>query len=193
MDFREIIEKLQDIHFYDVVLPFLLVYVIVYAILQKTKIFKVEGEGASNKHLNAAHVIISVVFGLFAVVSLQTVMYMQNLILNISLFLIFILVVLIMLGMVFGEDYKKLFIENGKIKSWAAWVVGILIFIVALGVLLSVTGLWDQFVDWYDRTNFDWDGWSTLFVIAVIGIIIFLVSREGGSSKGESKKEDSSK
>ena len=54
--FREVIEFFQDIGLYDVVLPFLLVFTIVFAILEKTRVFgteKIEGNEYTKKNLNA--------------------------------------------------------------------------------------------------------------------------------------------
>ena len=54
--FRGIIEFFGQIGIYDVVLPFLLVFTIVFAILEKTKIFGVEKVGEAEytkKNLNA--------------------------------------------------------------------------------------------------------------------------------------------
>ncbi|MFW5704314.1 MAG: hypothetical protein ACOCXG_00595 [Nanoarchaeota archaeon] len=180
VDFRAIIDKLQVIHFYDVILPFLLVYVIVYAILEKSKIFHVSGEGANNKHLKTVHTVISLVFGLFAIVSVQTVMHIQYLIVNIVLFIIFILVVLILLAFVFGDEYKQLlFDKDGTIKKWAAWTIGIIIFLVALGVLLYVTGALALIYDWLTDLNVNSSDVITVIVIIAIGFIIYMVSKSG--------------
>ena len=40
--FREIIEFMEKLGVYDIVLPFLLVFVVVFAILEKTKVFGTE-------------------------------------------------------------------------------------------------------------------------------------------------------
>ena len=52
----EAIDLLQDFGFFDVVLPFLLVFTIVFGILEKTKIFgteKFKGNDIPKKNLNA--------------------------------------------------------------------------------------------------------------------------------------------
>ena len=54
--FRGVISFFGDIGLYDVVLPFLLVFTIVFAILEKTKVFgveEIEGKKYTRKNLNA--------------------------------------------------------------------------------------------------------------------------------------------
>ena len=54
--FRGALEFFEDIGIYDVILPFLLIFTIVFAILEKTKVFgteEIEGTKYSKKNLNA--------------------------------------------------------------------------------------------------------------------------------------------
>lgn len=198
VDFREIIETLQDWHFYDVFLPFILVYVVIFAILEKSKIFNVKdgGDGA-NKHVKNVNAIIAFVFALFVVASLQTVLYIQSFITNIILFIIFILVVLILLAFIFGSDYMKLFMhENGTIKGWAAWTVGIVVFIVALGVFLWVIGALDWLLDYLDDLNIEDGDFGAIVIIAIIGIVLYFITRgdsKPSNSNSEPEKDDNDK
>lgn len=171
MDLRAIIDNLQDIHFYDVILPFILVYAVVFAILQKSGIFNGEGE---NSHVRSINSVVAFVFGLFVVASLQTVLYIQNLIVNVVLFIVFILVVLIVLGFIFGEDYKKIFQKSDGSLNWmiAGPIAGIS-FIVILIVFLQITGMWDWLVDWYNSFSIGGETFTTLLVLA--GLVGFMV------------------
>lgn len=166
VNFTEIIGNLVDIGFYQVVLPFLLIYVVVFAILEKSGIFKGTDTGNAQQTKNVNSVI-AFVFGLIAVASVQTVMYLQNLITIIITFIIFILVVLILLGFIFGEKYTDLFMNNGNLKTPIAWVIAIVVLGVAIIALAVVTGTWDWLVDWWN----DFDGGDTLWSIVVVGLI----------------------
>lgn len=176
VDFRAIIENLVDIGFYSVILPFMLVYVVVFGVLEKSKVFKSDDEKQA-KNINA---IIAFVFALFVVASIQTVIYIQSLITTIVTFIIFILVVLILLGFIFGDKYMELFMEDGKLKTPIAWIIAGVVLIVAVIMLMVVTGAWDWFLDWIDWD--DWDDGSdtfwTVVVIVLIGLVMFWVSRE---------------
>ena len=120
MDLRAIVDNLVDIGFYSVILPFLLVYVIVFAVLEKSKIFSFSGsDNSQTKNVNS---VIAFVFGVFTIASIQTVMYLESLILNIVVVIVFILVVLILLGFIFGEGYFRLFTdENGNLNKKVAY------------------------------------------------------------------------
>lgn len=185
IDFREIIDNLHDWHFYDVVLPFILVYVIVFAVLEKSKIFKVEG--GDNNHVKNVNSVIAFVFGLFVVASIQTVQYIQSLIVNISLIIIFILVTMILLGFIFGDQYMQLFMEKDgnswKIKPAIAYTIGIVVFLTALISLLYIIGWMDWFIDWWDTQDFgNNDIGSIVIVIGVLAVLYWI-------TKGDSKKD----
>ena len=186
VDFRAIIENLENIHFYDVVLPFLLVYVVIFAILEKSKIFSVNGNDDANKHVKNVNAIIAFVFGLFVVASLQTVLYIQDLITNVVLIIIFILVSLIAVGFIFGEDYKQLFMKkNGdswEIKSWAAWIIGLFIIVV----IAYIAGLWEFVGDFFGSSSFSEDDFWTILVFIGIGGVIYAITK--GDSKDTSEK-----
>jgi len=71
--FRSVIEFFGDIGIYDVILPFLLIFTIVFAILEKTRIFgteKIEGEEVTKKNINA---MVAFVVGFLVVASTRLV------------------------------------------------------------------------------------------------------------------------
>ena len=136
MDLRAIIEGLEAIGFYNVILPFLLVYVVVFAILEKSNIFS--GGSAQEDQVRKVNAIVAFVFALFVVASLQTVRFIESLIINVVLVIIFILLVLILLGFIFGEDYKKLIRDsNDNLKPGVAYSIAGVVFLVALYILLK--------------------------------------------------------
>ena len=146
IDFRNVIENLIDIGFYEIFLPFILIYAVVFAILEKSRIFEKEDNDRNSRSVNS---VIAFVFGLFTVASIQTVQYIQGLIVNIVVFLIFILVTMIALGFVFGKDYFKHMFENkdGTTNKGLIWTVGGLILVICISVLFSVLGVWQWLED----------------------------------------------
>lgn len=179
VDFSAIIDKLVEIGFYNVLLPFILVYVIVFAILEKSGIFKKSGneDRSQTKSVNS---VIAFVFGLFVVASIQTVIYIQSLITNIVFFIVFILCVLILLGLVLGEGYQKLF-ENKLLK----WSVAGAVFVVALVILLNLVGFWE----WLSNYSLgDADTWiSVLIFVGIVGVLVWVTKSDGRATKSESK------
>lgn len=175
VDFRVVIDNLVDIGFYEIFLPFILVYAIVFAILQKSQIF--EGGSSDKSQAKNVNAIVALVFGLFVVTSIQVVQFFQDLIVNISLIIVFILCVLLILGFIFGDSYTELF-QDPKIKYSLAG----LILIVALVILFNVLGWWEEIEDWWNG-----DGSETIVAILVflaIAGILYAITR--GDSNSES-------
>lgn len=181
VDFGNVIENLKDIGFYDVFLPFILVYVVVLGVLEKSRIFE---KSDGDKQSRSINMIISFVFGLFVVASIQTVKYIQSLITNIVIFIIFILVVLILMGFIFGKDYfEHLFKDaDGKIKKPIVWTVAGIVLAVSVGVLGMVLGFWDWVADQFD-SDFGIDWGTTIIVIAFIALLVWVSKGSDESNK----------
>ena len=93
--FQDFIANLEDIGFFEVALPFLLVFTITFAILQKIKIF-----GAAGKNFNA---VVALVMA-FLVVRTDTIVEVMNLFLpQISLISIIIVVTLLLVGILLNK------------------------------------------------------------------------------------------
>jgi len=185
VDFKAVIENLIDIGFYDIILPFILVYAVVFAILQKSKIF--EG-GSSDKKLSSnVNAIVAFVFGLFVVAAYNVVSIIQQVIVKSAVIILFILCVLIVLGFIFGDKYTELFADK-KIK----YALGITVFLTVFIILLNILGFWEWLEDWWDGSSWgDSETWTTLLVLAGLGGIMYWISKDDGGSekKNTSKKE----
>ncbi|NQZ85339.1 MAG: hypothetical protein HRU03_06485 [Nanoarchaeales archaeon] len=173
VDFSAIISNLKDIGFYDVFLPFILVYVIVLGVLEKAAIFQKSDDDKQSRSIN---MVISFVFGLFVVASIQTVKYIQSFIISAVLFIIFILVVLILMGFIFGKDYFKHLFEDGdgKVKKGIIWAVAGIVLAIAIGIFFMVLGVWNWLGEYFDGfgSGIDWS--STLVIVAIIGVLIWV-------------------
>lgn len=173
VDFSVVIENLKDIGFYDVFLPFILVYVIVLGVLEKSGIFQ---KSDSDKQSRSINMVIAFVFGLFVVASIQTVKYIQSLIINIVVFIVFILVVLILMGFIFGKDYFKHLFEgaDGKVKKPIIWAVAGIVLAVATSILFMILGIWDWVGDRIGGSSFGIDWTSTLIILGIIGVLVWV-------------------
>src|SRR3989344_1112633 len=139
--FRGIIEFFADIGLYDVVLPFLLVFTIVFAILEKTKVFgteKIEGREYTKKNINA---MASFVIAFFVVASSRLVEIITEVSSQAVLLLLLSVLFLLLVGSFFKEG-AGVFLEGGwRILFMVIMFVGIvLIFLNSLGWLDKV---WD--------------------------------------------------
>lgn len=139
--FRGIIEFFGEIGLYDVVLPFLLVFTIVFAILEKTKVFgtdKIEGKEYTKKNINA---MVSFVMAFFVIASSKLVAIITEVTANVVLLLLLSVLFLLLVGSFFKEG-TGVFLEGGwRIFFMIIMFVGIaLIFLNALGWLDKAWG-----------------------------------------------------
>lgn len=155
----------------DVLLPFLLIFVIVYAILQKTKIL---GEG--KKNLN---VVVAVVVSLLVVVPHVTGRFPANadpvLIINdalpqVSIVLVALIFLLVMIG-VFGQDYVMLGV------TMPGWITLISIVVIAL-IFGGSAGWWDSGFGQTLEDFFGTEGVAVFIMILTFGIIIAWITSD---------------
>lgn len=152
----------------QVILPFLLVFVLVFAILQRTKIL---GEG--KKQIDA---LISLVIGLIVV----SFGYATNIITSLVPFLavaaVIILVFLLLAGMAFPS-------EEFKLHKGVKVTIGIL---AAVGVIIAVlvaTGTWDYIAGLIQPGSGSTIGASVIFLVVIIAVAVLFMWPEGGEKK----------
>jgi len=172
--FGDSINFLVKLGIYDIILPFLLVFVLVFALLEKTKVLGTDtvkdekGEKAeyTKKSLNA---MIAFVTGFFVVASTQLVS-----VINQSLSQIFLLLLLIVCFMMvwgtFHQQSKEGFFLDPKNKSQKFYynmLMG-LVFVAIAAIFLNALG-------WLDLIyNFLKGNWNTDYVAAVIFIVVII-------------------
>jgi len=179
---RDAIVFMDEIGIYDVVLPFLLVFVIVYAILEKTKIFgteKVEGNEQTRKSLNA---MIAFVIAFLVVAS-------TTLVATISAFaarMVLLLIISVSFLMLYGsltdpEKMKKGVFLEGKTK---AIFLGVIAFGLVLVFLSSFTvecdsgrcNLIEVAMDFVSNNSGGSATFSTVALLIGIGLFMFWVT-----------------
>ncbi len=155
----------------DVLLPFLLIFVIVYGILQKTKIL-----GESKKNLN---VIIALVVGLLVVIPHVTgrfppnadpVIILNNALPQISIVLVAIIFLLILIG-VFGQDQVFL---GMTMPGWIT-LFSLIIIVMVFG---GAAGWWDGDFGRTLEGFFGTEGVAIFIMLAVFGIVISWITHE---------------
>ncbi len=180
MILEEAVKSLVDIGLADVLLPFLLVFTIVFAILQKSNIIGAQGK---NKNFN---VIIALVMGFAVIIPHVTRAYpagwdvveiINSALPSISLVAVAIVMALILIG-VFGKEWQP----TGKAFSW---VVGLAFAIVLLIFAVAVGG-W-RMPRWLYFLN-DPDLQTAVIVILIFALIIWFVTKSdtGGETTSAS-------
>jgi len=150
-------------------LPFLLVFFIVFAILEKTKIF-----GSDKKQLNA---LVAFIIGLVFVTFAYPVMVVSNLILFLTVALVVVFVVLLIWGFISGGE------SNFDLsKTWAKALVIILI-VVAVGIaVLWATGIYSEVYNWLFQQDWSNELWVNISFIVVIAVALAIVLKKESKS-----------
>ena len=155
----------------DILLPFLLVFVIIFAILQKTKIL-----GEDKKNLS---VVVALVVGLLVVVphvlgkfptNTDPVVIINNALPQVSLVLVAIIFLLVMIG-VFGQDQIMLGV------SMPGWIA-LISFLIILAIFGSSAGWWASGFSQGIDDLFGSDSVAIFIMLLMFGLIIAWVTSD---------------
>ena len=168
---RNTIDFFERFGMFDVILPFLLVFTIVFAILEKTRVLG-EENGQPKKNLDS---MVAFVIALLVTVAVNIIEVINRALPNLALLLIILISGLMVVGLFWGTGEIK--IEN----SWLKAIFFVVLFIVVLGIFFDALGWLDVAVD-YVEGNWDQTVVPTfIFFIITIGAIFYIV--EGGGKK----------
>ena len=159
---------LQHWIFSNFIFPFLLIFFIFFAILEKTKIL-----GSDKKQLNA---LVAFVIGLIFVSAVFPKLVVGNLILFLTVSIVIVFVILLLWGVATGGEPK---IDNNAIK----WVVGFLIVVVVAGAVLWATGLHDETINLLFKQDWSSNFWINFLFVIIIAIALALILK-GSANKG---------
>jgi len=170
------IEFLNDFGFYDVVLPFLLVFTIVFAVLEKTKLFGTYDK-KPKKNINA---MIAFVIALFFVASTNLVAGAREILPNVVVLLITLMSFMMLVGFFYAD-------QEFSFEQHTFWKIFLtIIFFIGISLLAwhaFAPDAWRWF--WKEQTGF-WSstpGVTIIFLGIVVGTIIFVTI--GGKKGGE--------
>ena len=154
--------------FVEAILPFILVFTIVFAVLQKSEVL-----GKGKKQVDA---IVSLVVGLLVISFGQAVGIIVQLIPFLAVSLVVLLVLLILLGSFAKEGEFKLH------KSIKVILTVVILVAVVIAVLL-ISGAWDTVYDFIWLNSGSGFLINIVFVVVVIGAIVSVLLGSGGKDK----------
>lgn len=149
------------------VLPFILIFFVIYAILEKTKIF-----GGEKHQINA---IVSLVIGLIVVGVAYPVMVISNMILFLSVAMVVILVGLLLWGFISGNELGTDFLKHDKLK----WVAGIAVVAGVIIALLWSTGTDSGVLGWLFGNSWSNTFWTNAIFLVLIAAVVVIAWRGG--------------
>ncbi len=179
--FRGAIEFLGKIGVYDVILPFLLVFTIIFAILEKTKILgieKIEGKEYTKKNINS---MVAFIIAFLVVASTKLVSVINEVMANVILLVLLSVCFLMLVGVFFGTKEFTLADQPGWLKLFM-----VLMFIGIVLIFLNA-------LDWLSPIFYFLSQWpaqwtvTVVFLIIVLGFMWYIV--QGGEKKSKEKEE----
>ena len=166
----------------DVLLPFLLIFTVLFAILQKTSIL-----GDKKKNMN---VVVAVIIGLIVVIphvlgryenpDLDPVNIINRALPSVSLLVIAVMCLLILIG-IFGGDVKYFGLA---FSGWIAWLS-----ILAIAIIFISSARGGRFWLWFNQF-FGSDAVALIVILLVFGLIVAFIM---GGEKEASEKAAPSK
>ena len=151
----------SNVLFRDYILPFLLVFVVLFGVLEKTKIF---GEGKRQVNALTSFVIALIFIGFVLPKQIVT-----NLVLYFSIALVIILVFMILYGFV-SADAK----DGFKPEKWMKWVFGIIIAVSLIIAIFWASGSLDFAINFLFFQSWSKTFWvNVFFVVIIAGAIAF--------------------
>ncbi len=187
------IDFFRDFGLFDVVLPFLLVFTIVFAVLEKTRILGAEktkdGVEIPNKNLNS---MVAFVIGLLVVAATNIVGIINESLPNVILLLVVSISFLLLIGafMKTGElDFPKQHPGWYKFFVIAMFVGVVSIFLGAIKTKEGksfLTTVYDYIINNFDSATF-----ASIVIVIIIIIVIFVITRTPKpEGEGKGKKEE---
>lgn len=192
-----VITFLEKLGVYDVVLPFLLVFTIVFAILEKTRVFgeeKIDGKDYSRKNLNA---MAAFVIGFLVIASSQLVQAISQISAHVFVILLLIVFFLLLVGSFYGEGKIG---KEGLQEEWAKNIFIVVIFLAIAFVFLNAlpAGQGKTWLEWiFQGSGKAVSSPATASIVLIILIVIFIryvsKSGNGGSSDGSTEEKGKDK
>jgi len=162
---------LQSPFFINAVLPFVLIFTVVFAILQKSEIL-----GKGKKQIDA---IVALVIGLIVISFANAVGIINSLMPFLAVGTVVILVLMIMVGLFHFDKEKGVFPQPVKIGLMVVVIIAVVV------AVMIATGAWDYIkLNWFSGPGGGVIGTNIIFAIIIIAAIaVALWPMKGSEAK----------
>ncbi len=175
------IEFLRAFGFFNVILPFLLVFAIVFGVLEKSKIFgeeKVGKEVYPRKNLNA---IVAFSIAFFVVSAANVVGVLQATIPQIALVLVIIISFLLLFGAMLGEEKWNLWEKSPHLRHIFIVLIFVALVLIFLGAFGVLGDIWNYLAIGFSGTLVT----SLALIILVVLAMWFVARKPKAKERGE--------
>lgn len=152
--------------FMNFAFPFLLIFFIVFALLEKTKIL-----GDEKTQINA---LTAFVIGLIFVGAVFPKQVVSNLVLFLAVAIVVVFVTLLLWGFATGGNLKENFVSEKYIKWGIGIGIGIAVFIAVLWATKIEGGIYDLLF----KQNWSGEFWTNFVLISVVVIALAIVIKK---------------
>lgn len=143
------------------VYPFLLIFFIVFAILEKTKLF-----GEAKRQINA---LVAFIVGLIFITALSSLDLVSNLILFLSIALIIVFILLLLWGFVYSGEKGFTPTKSMKVGLGAVITISVVIAVIWAG------GFGGNLYNFLFEQNWSSSLWTNLIFLVLIGVALAVV------------------
>lgn len=150
--FRQVMEQWAQFGVFDVLLPLLLIFVLVFAILEKINLFKNRG----------VNLIISLVVAFFAITNTYVSIFFMYLFSNLAVGIAILLVMIVLLGVALKPEEKT--------WQWVFGIGGAFLLLIVLEKAGFFTYIFGPAVWYWIHQNLA----SLILLLVIIGVVIFL-------------------
>jgi len=180
--FRDIIDFLAGIGVFEVVLPFLLVFTIVFALLERTKVFgmeNIEGKEYTKKNLNSAA---AFVIAFLVVASSELVQVITEVSSKFVVLLFLIVLFLLLVGSFYKEEPHGFFLEKG---GWRTTFM-VIVFLGLAFIFLDALNLTSQIFDFLSGTS-KGEVVGSVLLLGVVVFFMYYVTQQKPHGENEKK------
>lgn len=178
-----IIVFLQDLGIYDVVLPFFLVFVIVFGILEKTKVLGHDEVGGAKYSKRSLNSLLAFTISFLVIASTQLVSIISKFAANIVLLLMLIVFYLLLLGSFHKQDKEGFSMSDGTYKSILIFVTTVGVAVIFLYAMNWIDPIFDFLAHNWNKTYVS----SLIFIIFIIAFIYIITKEPSAGSTGDKK------
>lgn len=175
VDFQTIVQDLENAGIFDVVLPFLLVFTLVFGFLEKIKLFGSDKDGQPRTNINA---VFSLVVAGFILTQEEIIEKINSFLPRVSLILLVFVMLLLLIGTFIGERQHQ----------WTGRIFGIAVIVCLIAVFWAFTSTDQNFLeggdirDWWDD---NWIGFCTLAGVIIVMVLVIAGGRRESGQRPE--------